>query len=110
MTTDHKAVDRLNKMATLALNGAATEGEWTTAAISFFRIARSKNVPVRLPIPSKPKRYFPVGRMPFGKYKGKGIEEIVAFDLSYLKWLLSRDISYGLRTDINRAIQQATQN
>lgn len=29
--------------------------------------------------------------MPFGKYKGKTVDEVASFDLSYLRWMVKQD-------------------
>jgi uncharacterized protein (DUF3820 family) len=45
--------------------------------------------------------------MPFGKYKGRKVQQVVAFDKQYCKWLLSQDMMDNfveLKTSIKKLI------
>ena len=85
---------RLSNIADLALHPDTPEGEWTAAAIAFFRILRNSNTPASALLVSSeaPRRFHPErsgsATMPFGKFKDHQLFEIPS---DYLEFLLSCD-------------------
>lgn len=78
------------KLLRLALNNAAAEGEWRTAAIKFISALRDNSVDADDLIhgcrpAKKPKNppYF----MPFGQYKGVSLAKIPT---EYLVWIVAK--------------------
>jgi len=97
--------DKQLKILSLAVNGAAMEGEWHSAAVAFVRSIRQSGATLealtkptrsdqRPPTPPAPAAWSsPPGSMPFGKHKGKSMAKIPS---DYLEWLLTCDLKPAL--------------
>jgi len=100
------SLGKLESVCRLALCPSAPEGEWTSAAVAFFRLCRSKNLN---PFNVNLTRASSVGSdgptMPFGKYKGKTVEWVVSNDSSYAEWVLEKVQSRRLREAIEVALE-----
>lgn len=86
--------DKAQKILRLALDAAATDGEWKSAAVMFVAHLRRAGNTVeefagtQAPGPAMapaPKWESNCPKMPFGKYKGTALSEIPA---DYLTWLI----------------------
>jgi uncharacterized protein (DUF3820 family) len=87
---------KIQKMARLAFDPAAAEGEAGNAATMIVQIARKnglnfdgfKKLIGVASSTSRLKPNYPSGVMPFGKYEGVAFDEIFESNPSYLDWFL----------------------
>lgn len=100
MTQANKGIsDRAVKLAALAMDDAAGQGERRNAAEMFFReIAKAGMKPrdlqtgerivyqEKVVYKEKEKQATVEHRMPFGKYRGQRVIDILQFDRGYLEW------------------------
>jgi len=114
MNVSPKAIKCLN----LALNEAATEGEWNAAAIRFCAILRKSGVEASSVFDGESRKRKSQNRksktadenpiMPFGKFKGVAICELPDW---YLDWCLDQDfIKEPLRTKIEQESKTRNSN
>lgn len=93
------------KLFALALNSAAPEGEWQSAAIKGIAVLRTDGYSIEdlqpLSQKAKPTDYEGVMVMPFGKFKGVLINQL---PLWYLKWLVAK---CELREPLKASIQES---
>ena len=88
---------KIQKMARLAFDPAAAEGEAGNAAAMLVQIARKhglnfdgfKNLLGITSNAPRLKSRFPPDVMPFGKYEGVSFDEIFEINPSYLDWFLN---------------------
>jgi uncharacterized protein (DUF3820 family) len=86
---------KLEKIARLAFNPAAKDGEAEAAVIQMVRISRKNEINFEefkdlLGVPAENlNSYNQSVRMPFGKYIGRTLEEVFQENPGYLDWILS---------------------
>lgn len=78
------------KILRLALNSAASEGEWQAAAVKFISALRGNGTSAEEVIAAatpKAPAWTSLYRMPFGQYKGMAVSDIPS---DYLQWIISK--------------------
>lgn len=95
MNIPEKAIKCLN----LALDQAATDGEWNAAAIMFCAILRKNGIRTdSINMNQHPSHDRPIGVMPFGKFKGHHFSDLPDW---YVDWCLNQDfIKESLRRSL----------
>ena len=108
----------LFKIASLALDENALEGEWNAAAIKFFGRLRNAQVGIDellhkakteegFKFKEKKERFRQFdGKLPFGKYKGMTIVEMFKKDAGYAEWLMSIDCDQAIKAEILRVSRE----
>lgn len=95
--------EKTRKILAVALNTAATDGEWNAAAIAFIACLRRAGITVdnMMPPDDQPPA---LDRMPFGRYKGR---LFITIPTNYLRWVLENieNLSPELRDRMNFEIQ-----
>ena len=114
---DSQIQDKLTKLAKLATNEGAAEGEWRAAAVRFFAVLRDKEFSIYDYTPAEKREteitYYPPQKRPwwssqrmvFGKYKGRTVQWIRDNDASYLRWLLD-NVNFR-QTELEEAVEAA---
>lgn len=109
--------DRAVKLAALAMDNAAAPGERRNAAEMFFReiskaglkprdlqsgerILYQEKVVYRESQSQQPQEY----QMPFGKYRGRQIDDILQSDRAYLQWAYWNASALGQYPDLKNYI------
>lgn len=97
------------KLLRLALDGAAHQGEWESAARMFVALLRKSGCtaetltanPTKNRPPQPPPWSSSVMQMPFGKYKGALISEVPE---DYLRWLVTCDLKPLLKSAVEKEL------
>ncbi len=115
-TTD--LAGKIEKMARLAFDPAAAEGESVAAVTKLVQIARKNSIDfnsfkILLGVTTsapKSKLSYSADVMPFGKYEGLTFEEIFLSNPDYLDWI-SKKVTWNKKlTDCIHAFLKAKQN
>jgi hypothetical protein len=88
----------------IALRPDAPEGEWHTAAINFFELARGARAAILIEQGSRDKFAALSSIVTRGQYDGKTVWWIVSHDSQYARWLLSGEYK-GLDEDLREELE-----
>ena len=99
--------EQAGKILRLALNRAASDGEWRAAAVKFISALReARTEPEDILESARSEKAETGGRpyfMPFGKHKGKTLRDI---PLDYLLWLTENiELRYPLEAAVMKEIK-----